>query len=251
MGYGGHGVHEGGGGDISGQGRIDRWIRMAESGGGARVLAMHGRPSEERSPGFSSRPLSHAELVPSRTSLSNESLSYSSRMQKPATPGQQAGNTLPAWSSPPRSGHATDALSTYSNSRVISLSEHENISVEHAKRIFLQSWTSHVENIKKSVEMSERQAHLSKYDEVLADCCKRSLANINTDTAYFQQMSGKVDYRHLPSLIENAKSYTTNPKYTEWQSGILNALPYLEGALQKLKVALPPPTYLSNECPGP
>ncbi len=37
------------------------------------------------------------------------------------------------------------------------------------------------------------------------------------------------------SLIENARSYTTNPKYAEWQPGIVNALPHLEEALQKLQ----------------
>ena len=37
------------------------------------------------------------------------------------------------------------------------------------------------------------------------------------------------------SLIENARSYTTNSKYTEWQPGIINALPHLEEALQKLQ----------------
>jgi hypothetical protein len=45
----------------------------------------------------------------------------------------------------------------------------------------------------------------------------------------------KVEYRHLPSLIENARSYTTNPKYAEWQAGIMNALPNLEESLLKLK----------------
>ena len=44
-----------------------------------------------------------------------------------------------------------------------------------------------------------------------------------------------MEYRHLPSLIENAKSYTTNPKYAEWQSGIISALPHLEESLTKLK----------------
>ena len=38
------------------------------------------------------------------------------------------------------------------------------------------------------------------------------------------------------SLIENAKSYTTSPKYAEWQTGINNSLPLLEEAFNKLRV---------------
>ena len=37
------------------------------------------------------------------------------------------------------------------------------------------------------------------------------------------------------SLIENARSYTTNAKYSEWQPGIISSLPHLEEALQKLQ----------------
>lgn len=40
---------------------------------------------------------------------------------------------------------------------------------------------------------------------------------------------------HFCSLIENARSYTTSPKYAEWQTGINNSLPLLEEAFNKLR----------------
>ena len=46
--------------------------------------------------------------------------------------------------------------------------------------------------------------------------CKKALSTMDSDPASLPVPS-KVEYRHLPSLIENAKSYTTNPKYAEWQ----------------------------------
>ena len=76
--------------------------------------------------------------------------------------------------------------------------------------------------------------HLSKYEDLLAEHCKKALSAMESDPASLP-VPCKVEYRHLPSLIENAKSYTTNPKYAEWQSGIINSLPHLEDSLSKLK----------------
>jgi len=110
----------------------------------------------------------------------------------------------------------------------------DQVAVENAKKSFLQSWSEYIETIKKSTEIYERQMHLAKYEDLLADHCKKALNAMESDPASLPVPS-KVEYRHLPSLIENAKSYTTNPKYAEWQSGIINALPHLEESLTKLR----------------
>ena len=92
----------------------------------------------------------------------------------------------------------------------------DQVAVENAKKTFLQSWSEYIETIKKSTEIYERQMHLAKYEDMLADHCKKALSAMESDPASLPVPS-KVEYRHLPSLIENAKSYTTNPKYAEWQ----------------------------------
>jgi len=146
------------------------------------------------------------------------------KMMFPATPtvdGSRIGTISPM---PPSGAYNSNNLPE----------QMDQVAVEKSKKSFLQSWSEYIETIKKSTEIYERQMHLAKYEDLLADHCKKALNAMESDPASLPVPS-KVEYRHLPSLIENAKSYTTNPKYAEWQSGIINALPHLEESLTKLR----------------
>ena len=112
--------------------------------------------------------------------------------------------------------------------------EMDKVIVEGAKKSFLATWAEYVDAIKRGTEVAERQSHLARYEEVLSDKCQQAIGALDADVNSLP-VHGAIEYRHIPSLIENAKSYTTNPKYVEWQPGIISALPALEDALATLK----------------
>jgi len=82
---------------------------------------------------------------------------------------------------------------------------------------------------------------LKDYDGILAEHLSRALDS--TISGPHVLGGPKPDYKHVASLIENARSYVTNPKYAAWHSGILDSLPHLEDAYKGLRFKTIIPRY--------